>query len=67
MRRRTALVRRPNGERQASESVHKAQVFIASPEFAEAVAVKHTIAAGRIQFTVPRFLVYAVARVQLVK
>ena len=30
----------------------------------DGLAVKHTVQEGRVQFTVPRFLVYAVARVQ---
>jgi hypothetical protein len=42
-------------------------VLIASPEAAEPVEVKHTIDKGRVRFTLPKFLVYAIARVQLAK
>jgi dienelactone hydrolase len=43
------------------------RVLIASPEAAEPVEVKHTIDKGRVRFTLPKFLVYAIARVQLAK
>ena len=40
------------------------RVLVLMPESAEAVEVKHTIKEGRLQFAVPKFLVYAIARVQ---
>jgi hypothetical protein len=40
------------------------RVVVTTPESADAVEVKHTIRDGRIQFVVPRFLVYAIARLQ---
>jgi hypothetical protein len=43
------------------------RVVVLSPESPDAVEVKHTIKDGRVQFNVPKFLVYAVARVQLAK
>ncbi len=44
-----------------------ARVQIAAPEAADVVEVTPTVAGGRVQFTLPSFLVYAVARVQLMK
>jgi dienelactone hydrolase len=44
-----------------------AKVLVIAPEDADWQEVKHTVGNGRIQFTVPRFLVYSVARIQLVK
>ncbi len=46
------------------QGVKAARVLISSPESPAAVAVRHTLRAGRVQFTMPRFLVYAVARVE---
>jgi hypothetical protein len=40
-------------------------VRVAIPEAAEPVAVPFEAREGRLRFTVPRFLVYAVARVEL--
>jgi len=40
------------------------RVVVASPE-GDPVAVEHTTEAGRLRFAVPRFLVYAVARIEL--
>lgn len=40
-------------------------VRVASPELPDAVEVTHTSDEGRVRFTMPRFLVYAVARVEL--
>ncbi len=42
-----------------------ARVSVASPESPEPAAVVHTNKDGRIQFRLPRFLVYAIARVEL--
>lgn len=42
-----------------------AKVRIAAPELAEDVVVPHTLEKGRLRFTVPRFLVYAIARIEL--
>ena len=41
------------------------KVRVLTPENAEAVVVEHTIKDGRVQFAVPKFLVYAVARIEL--
>jgi hypothetical protein len=41
-----------------------ARVLVLTPESAEAVVVEHSIREGRISFTLPRFLVYAVAQLQ---
>jgi hypothetical protein len=40
------------------------RVLVSSPESTDAVQVKHAVEAGRVRFAVPRFLVYAIARVQ---
>jgi hypothetical protein len=40
------------------------RVTVLSPEAADAVVVKHASKDGRLQFTLPRFLVYAVARIE---
>jgi hypothetical protein len=42
-----------------------AQVRFASPEAPEAALIKHTISKGRVEFRLPQFLVYAIARVEL--
>ena len=42
-----------------------ASVRIATPESADEVEVRHSVAQGRVRFTVPKFLVYALARVRL--
>jgi dienelactone hydrolase len=44
-----------------------ARVLLATPEAPEWVEVKHDVKDGRVTFAVPKFLVYAVARVQLAK
>jgi hypothetical protein len=41
------------------------RIVVLSPEAPEPVEVKHVIRHGRVQFALPKFLVYAVARVQL--
>lgn len=46
------------------KDVKVGRVLVATPESADAVEVKHTIENGRVRFVVPRFLVYAVARLQ---
>jgi hypothetical protein len=43
------------------------RVEVVTPEEAEAMEVRHTVRDGRVRFGLPRFLVYAVARVRLVK
>jgi dienelactone hydrolase len=43
------------------------RVRISSPESPEATVVPHTTKDGRIQFTLPRFLVYSIARLELTK
>ncbi len=43
------------------------KVSVLSPEFAESVAVDFKIKDGRVQFAVPKFLVYAVVRMKFVK
>jgi hypothetical protein len=40
-------------------------VRVSSPELPEAVEVKHAVTGGRVRFTVPKFLVYSIARVEL--
>ena len=40
------------------------RVLVSSPESPDAVEVKHTVEAGRVRFTMPKFLVYAIARVE---
>jgi len=40
------------------------RVLIATPEDTEAVSVEHTTKEGHIQFIVPKFLVYSIARVE---
>ncbi len=42
-----------------------ASVRVATPESPAEVEVKHSVAEGRVRFTVPKFLVYALARVRL--
>ncbi|MCE9566672.1 MAG: hypothetical protein K8U57_32010 [Planctomycetes bacterium] len=42
-------------------------VRVALPESPEAVDVKFTTADGRVRFTVPKFLVYAIARIEIAK
>ncbi len=42
-----------------------ARVVVAAPEAADDVEVKYVVRDGRVRFTVPQFLVYAVARVQV--
>lgn len=44
-----------------------ARVTVLIPEANDAIVVKHLVQNGRIQFPVPRFLVYAVARIELAK
>ena len=44
-----------------------ASVRIATPESPDEIEVKFTAHEGRVRFTVPKFLVYALARVQLAK
>ena len=39
-------------------------VIVATPESADAVEAKFTVVDGRLKFTAPKFLVYAIARVQ---
>ncbi len=46
------------------KGVKVARILVSSPESPDPIEVKHTIRDGRLQFTVPRFLVYAIARVQ---
>ncbi|MSQ95779.1 MAG: alpha/beta fold hydrolase [Gemmataceae bacterium] len=46
------------------KGVKVARVLVSSPESPDAVEVKHTVRDGRLQFTVPRFLVYAIARIE---
>jgi hypothetical protein len=41
-----------------------ARVLVSSPEAPDALEVKHTAQDGRVRFTLPRILVYAVAQVQ---
>jgi hypothetical protein len=43
------------------------KVSVLSPEFADVAAVDFKVKDGRVQFTVPKFLVYAVARLELAK
>jgi hypothetical protein len=43
------------------------RVVVLSPESPEGIAVKHAVKDGRVRFAVPKFLVYAVARVLLVR
>ncbi len=42
-------------------------VRVASPESPDAVEVKFTTADGRVRFTMPKFLVYAIARIEVAK
>src|SRR5262249_50557737 len=42
-----------------------AEVRVASPESPDEAVVKHSISGGRIRFTMPKFLVYSIARVRL--
>ena len=44
-----------------------AGVRVVNPEEPDGVDVKYTVADGRVKFEVPKFLVYAVARVRLAK
>jgi Glucuronyl esterase, fungi len=41
------------------------KVSVISPEFTEAATVEFKVKDGRVQFTVPKFLVYAMARIDL--
>jgi hypothetical protein len=43
------------------------KVSVLSPEYTEAAVLKYTVKDGRVQFTLPKFLVYAVARMELAK
>ena len=43
------------------------RVLATTPESRQAVELKHTVKSGRVQFTLPKFLVYAVVRVQTEK
>jgi len=47
--------------------VKPATVRVASPESPDAVEVKFTTADGRVRFTVPKFLVYSIARIETAK
>ncbi|MBA4188858.1 MAG: hypothetical protein C0467_12745 [Planctomycetaceae bacterium] len=42
-------------------------VRVATPESPDAVDVKFAVAAGYVRFTVPKFLVYSIARIELAK
>jgi hypothetical protein len=43
------------------------RVIASTPESPESVELKHTMKSGRVQFTVPKFLAYAMVQVQLAK
>ncbi len=49
------------------EGMKVARVLVLTPESVGAAVVEHTIREGRIRFTLPRFLVYAVAKLQTAK
>ena len=51
----------------APKGTKAARVLVLTPESPDAVEVKPISAKGRVRFTLPKFLVYAVARVELAK
>jgi hypothetical protein len=47
--------------------VQVARVLVSTPESPEAIEVKHAVESGRLRFMMPKFLVYAIARVEVKK